>query len=473
MLPSLSYGLTRIQGVSSNHFSLEPNNSSTAQPNSISRFSLPENALWNTKSTALHFNATTAASGTDAGARLPAKIDSLVQSYRLTAGGVQLSSGHNLYNVLRHAKDVLCGDKTDSVLGHPEFVRSKTYVDGTAAIATTGNEVYANDGNRRFCINHWDGILGSLSPSILDTSLFPSLTLEVVWAPVSVLSSVAGVTLSGTKSATDQLKTTNFTNNGAQGATYTCHDIVLSINVIGMASNLYDEMVSSRMNSVGFLEMPFTNYFMSENTHTGSTRFSVATQSLDRVIVVQRAAGFDTQKAPVLVTGHREANAFVHNHPKADYAAGANLFDVGQAGLENIFDSHTEKYVGAFFNFKETKTSSGTPKYQFQIQGTQIPQVEASVEEMYAISKDAMDVHTPMKNMTLAQYRDNYMVQAIRLALPDSSVFRTISGLDTRGINLDGQYRASNLLASTNVVLFMECTSCIRLGSGRSLEVVV
>ena len=92
---------------------------------------------------------------------------------------------------------------------------------------------------------------------------------------------------------------------------------------------------------------------------------------------------------------------------------------------------------------------------------------------MYAISKDAMDVHTPMKNMTLAQYRDNYMVQAIRLALPDSSVFRTISGLDTRGINLDGQYRASNLHASTNVVLFMECTSCIRLGSGRSLEVVV
>ena len=122
MLPSLSYGLTRIQGVSSNHFSLEPNNSSTAQPNSISRFSLPENALWNTKSTALHFNATTAASATTAGARLPAKIDSLVQSYRLTAGGVQLSSGHNLYNVLRHAKDALTGSHCDPVLSHPEIL---------------------------------------------------------------------------------------------------------------------------------------------------------------------------------------------------------------------------------------------------------------------------------------------------------------------------------------------------------------
>ena len=97
----------------------------------------------------LHFNVTT----TGTGARLPPKIDSLVSSYRLLAGGVQLSSGHNLYGVLRHAKDALTKNHTESVLGHSEMVRAKSYVDNSA-ITGTDNEVYAADGQRWCCAAH-------------------------------------------------------------------------------------------------------------------------------------------------------------------------------------------------------------------------------------------------------------------------------------------------------------------------------
>ena len=463
MLPSLSYGVSRIQGVSSNHFMLEPNNSSTATPNSITRFSLPENALWNTRATTLHFNATTSGSG----ARLPPKIDSLVQSYRVSAGGVQLSSGHNLYNVLRHAKDAICGNKCDTVLGHPEMVRTKTYVDDTAAITGINAEVYADDGVRRFAISHWEGFLGSISPSVLDTSLFPSLTLEIVWAPVSVLSSVAGVKLSGT--AGDL----NFDKNGDKGCSYTCRDLLLSINVVGLASNMYDEMVSSRMQSTGYLELPFTNYFLTENTHATSTRFSVASQSLDRIIVVQREKGFDDQTAPVIVEGHVVSGAFCHATAVSGFATPG--VDVGVPTFDNggILDTRKEKYITRFFNFSEKAGSSGAaPKYSFMLQGTQVPQVEASAEVMYAITRDAFDLHHTEQSMTLSQYKKNYMVQAIRLCLPDSHTFRTISGLDTRGISLDGFYKAS-IDSDTNVCLYCECTSTIRVGAARSIEVVV
>lgn len=472
MNANLQFALTRVQGVSANCFLLEANNSSSAAPTGITRFSLPENTLWNTRETVLHFNATTSGSG----ARLPAKIDSLVSSYRLSAGGVQLSSGNNLYNVMRHAKDALTKNHTESVLGHSEMVRQKSYVDGSV-IAGTAAEVYTANGARRFAIKHWDGILGTLDPSIIDTSLFPSLTLEIQWAPNSVLSTVAGVTLSGTKSAADAVLTTNYDLDGAGSCSYAIDSMLLSINVIGLASSFYDEMVQSRLASVGFLELPFKNYFVTENTHTGSTRFSVATQSLDRIIVCQRATGFDTQKAPVVATGHIVAGAFTSAIPitATNGTASAVVVDVGVPQFDSggVYSTRTEKYIPEFFNFKETLSGGTAARYQFQIQGTLIPQAEVGTEEMYAISCNAMQGYHLEDKMTLQQYRDNYMVQAIRLNLPDSEYSRELSGLDTRGITMDGVYKATGLATTTNVVVLCECTSTIRLGNARSLEIVV
>ena len=120
--PALTYFLDRLSGFSTNIFRLETQNNDTATANKILRFSLPANALLNMRSFALHFNAKTTASGQ--GARLPAKIDTLIERVEVTAGGVQLSQGLNYYNVLRHAKDALYGDKTNSVCGHPDIVRT-------------------------------------------------------------------------------------------------------------------------------------------------------------------------------------------------------------------------------------------------------------------------------------------------------------------------------------------------------------
>ena len=103
--PALTYYLDRLQGFSTNIFRLESQNNDTATANKILRFSLPANALLNMRTFALHFNAKTTATGQ--GARLPAKIDTLIERVEVTAGGVQLSQGLNNYNVLRHAKDAL------------------------------------------------------------------------------------------------------------------------------------------------------------------------------------------------------------------------------------------------------------------------------------------------------------------------------------------------------------------------------
>ena len=58
--------------------------------------------------------------------------------------------------------------KEDSVLGHTEYVREKSYVDGST-IATTDPEAYADDSQRRFAVNigKLPGILSSIDPAIL------------------------------------------------------------------------------------------------------------------------------------------------------------------------------------------------------------------------------------------------------------------------------------------------------------------
>ena len=93
--PALQYFVEKLAGFSTNIFKLEPQNSTTASPNQIIRFTLPSNALLNLRSFALHFSATTSSSGAGAKARLPPNISSLIERVEVTAGGVQLSSGSN------------------------------------------------------------------------------------------------------------------------------------------------------------------------------------------------------------------------------------------------------------------------------------------------------------------------------------------------------------------------------------------
>ncbi len=142
MNSNLSYMLSRVQAVSTQSFRLQPQNSTSASPGQQIRISLPSNTLLNTRSCKLLFNVTTTGQ-----ARLPAKIDSLIDRVTLEAGGVTIDGGNlNNYGVLRHAKDALMGSKTDSVLGHPEMVRAKPYHNG--AIAYSESECLRRKGGK-------------------------------------------------------------------------------------------------------------------------------------------------------------------------------------------------------------------------------------------------------------------------------------------------------------------------------------
>merc|ERR1712147_163007 len=95
---TLAVFLERLNGFSTNYFRLEPQGSNSARANNIVRITLPANALVDLRSFTLHFDAAVSGGGK---ARLPNKIDSLVERVEVAFGGVQVAAGNNFYNVLR------------------------------------------------------------------------------------------------------------------------------------------------------------------------------------------------------------------------------------------------------------------------------------------------------------------------------------------------------------------------------------
>lgn len=464
--PALTYFLDRLSGFSSNVFRLEAQNQDTASANKILRFTLPSNALLNMRSFALHFNATTA--GATAGARLPPKIDTLIDRVEVACGGVQLSAGANFYNVLRHAKDALEGDKTNPVLGHPAMVRTVSYVDGGSAITGTNNETYASTNKAtQFCVDHWEGFLGTCEPKIIDSSLLPDIVVSIYLADNDVLASVAGISLSGTGSS-------DIVDDGAGSATYTLNNIHATIECIGLAGSVYNNMVAGMIASAGFLEVPFKQYFSFQDTVSQTMRFTVATQSLDRIWVAHRQSGYNAQGGAVLVKGHKVSGAFTSTATIADTTtAGAVTQDIGisEYDIGGVLDYNSEKYVTKFVNFPEP-ASSTKPLYQFQLNGAYYPQFRATFEEMNQISRNSVNYGGKKCNYSLDTAKTNYSVQCIRLNMPESEYGRLISGLDTRSVSLNGYYNVDNMSGTPTMNLFCECSSTLRIGAGRMLEVV-
>jgi len=164
---NISFFMQRLQGVSTSHFKINPQTGGNQTSGKLVRFELPTNSLVNLKSLRCFFAANTSGSGAIS---LPADVSSFVERISVYMGGVLVGNGHQGYNTLVHAKKALCGDKCNPTLGHPEIVRAKSYHNG-ASFADGAPETYADNGREHFCIDHWEGLLNSLEPSIIDTGL--------------------------------------------------------------------------------------------------------------------------------------------------------------------------------------------------------------------------------------------------------------------------------------------------------------
>ena len=97
--PNVSYFMSRLQGVSTSHFKIYPQNSGSQSANKILRFELPSNTLLNLKSCRMLFNITTTSSDTTTTVvRLPNDTRSFIDRMAIYMGGVLVQNSFSNYN---------------------------------------------------------------------------------------------------------------------------------------------------------------------------------------------------------------------------------------------------------------------------------------------------------------------------------------------------------------------------------------
>ena len=461
MQSALSYFSNVLSGYSSNIFKMMPAGKTTnIGANDIVTLTMPSNSIVDLRSFKVYFDAST----TGTTARLPPKIDSLIARCEVLAGGVQLAQGTNFYNVLRHVKDSLCQSKTNPVSGHPELIRTIKDLDDTAIgnnpepLASASQ--YIGTGESAYCIDYWEGFLGTAEPRFLDLSLLPDLQVRLYFAPNSVLtdsdSSAAGAALTAAEGSA-------FTGSVASfAATYTVTNLFSTIECISLSDSSYDEMLADQMANQQFLEVPFKAYYVFQQEHTGTSRFQVSTQSLDRIWTTFRYSG-------AAVTG---AVATGRQYP---FTAGGPPIPVlgytPNTPVETRIASGLEKYSTAQFNFQ---TPAADVNLQWQLNGAFIPQAPMSASELYPFTAHNLPSDDyAQEKLTMCEYLRHRFVSCVRLNFKDSERSRIISGLDTRSSNLSGLMETSNATVTDyNSWIALETTSTLRIEAGRAISVV-
>jgi hypothetical protein len=475
--PNVSYFMSRLMGVSTSHFKIFPQNSGSQSANKIIRFELPSNTLLSTKSCRLMFSIATTSSSTVTQVRLPNDTRSFIDRMAIYMGGVLVQNSFSNYNVLVHAKKALGADRcSDTTLTHPEICRTHSYHTGaafsTANPAVEGRHESYDSLATQLAIVDWEGFLGTCEPGIIDTGLFPQITIEITLADNVICPSMVYAVDTPLALATNAT-TTGIAAASAGTPSYTMDNITMQVEVLGMASSVLDEVVAQRVSQVGYLSIPFKNYFSFSSSHSSTSRFNVNSASWDRLWVAWRDPNGGSVSGAVPVSGYKLAGAFTTATSQG--ATTTLTQDIGkpQYDIGGTLDTNKEKYVARAFNFVEPLLAGQTvSNYQLQINSANYPAYKLTVPEAYALTMNSIDVYDKTRVMSLDQYRDNYFVQCYRFCLPESDYSRLSSGLDTRATSAQCALVTENVTNSVPCFIFAEVTSELRVAN-RAIEVIV
>jgi len=451
----LEYFCSRLEGLSVGHFRLEvQNQQSNISPQSIIRVTLPSNALVEVPSLAFHFNAQCDGATATASTRLPNGIDQLINRCEVSIGGVSVASGANFYNVLSKAKDIIDGAELDAGMDHPEIITlgvDNNYVDGTDLTLDVDEAPTSDNNSAQFCISKWKGFLGSIEPPILSTDLVGDVVVSLFLEQANL--AVMGIT--GTAGPPKSISDAQFVVAPTTALSYTLNNVYFTIKAYSMADGVLDRLYAEQMAQNEHLEVGFLQYFSYRDTSSGSTRFNVATQSLNRIIVAhhKNASPTGAARAPVLATGY---NTVV---TKKD---GNRVLGLGKA-----------KYIAPYTQFSEpAPAGGGKVLYEWQLNGAKYPMFRATAEDLLLIARQSgqkKHMHDP--NMGLQQYLADNFVSCMKLTL-DAPNARYIQGLDVRGTSLNGFYQMYNLAGTPTITIFLECSSSLFISPGRQVAVV-
>lgn len=254
---SLQFMASRLAGYSRRKIRVVSTSSTEATGGSILQVRLPQEvvdlstlSLWGKFST-------TAGASSNASIY---DVNMLVENYTLSVGGQVLNSTFDYPSIWFALNQYQMGDKANAQL----LLSNMLTIDSSTSKHVAPS---SNISSREICIDQWLGILGSLSPQILDLSLLPEVILTIRFAQA------------------DDVLVGNNATAGTLG--YTLSDISFECDVLGLPP-IYYQTIQSYLSGGGVLECPFTNIVSfqgaSQNVGGAIQSFQLASQSIDAVV---------------------------------------------------------------------------------------------------------------------------------------------------------------------------------------------
>lgn len=240
---------------------------------------------------------------------------------------------------------------------------------------------------------------------------------------------------------------------------YSLSNIYFTIRTCSFDNNFYDDILSEKLSSGGEIEIPYSNYYninQVQSAGASSTRFSVNTQCLNKVISVNRPSYYNSLAGAMI-------------HAPCGYGTRAD----GSFGLV---------HKGAFF-----QTTSGVEPFtcsilsnpnlwQYQINNAFIPNVKIDPSYAFYNHLEAWNLHNSWSDAVISGTPNIFLLSnyqmAIALDFMDSSIPRLCSGVDTRGAVSVAYLLQDDNNAGDRTDIFTCFTSVLKVGANQQIQVI-
>lgn len=399
---SLTYYCSALKNFSSNTFQLRPYRINDVGSSEIVVVELPPQALISADSLCMHFKmSTTASGGTNSFCGAPRHIETLLTRIVVELNGQSIQSCSNLEHVTNLLMQLQSG---------PDLItKRQVYANGQAQVAPT-----ANLSSQAFKIQHFTGLVSSLRPGIIDTSLLGSVRLHLYLASPSVLILPA---------------------SGPTTYNYTLSNIYLTCDSLNIDDGIFYSIHDKYLSSGNSYSMLFDNYYtalFSAPTPAQSNRFSVSTQSLDALWAF-----------------------FLPNH-----------------GVASTVNANT----GQSDYFK--KLGTGVTNWSFNVNNVQHPVYQPDADDAFVLLMNSLgkthELYGGIDPLITSStvWKSDFWTAGISLAYNQGDNDRLVSGLSTLGQNASIAFSSTGSGTTTNLMVVCKTTSEIRISAGKNIEII-
>ena len=478
----LQYGLDQISGVSTNSFSIV-SSSAGDEVSSGGRFTflLPSVGLMDMKSSKINFGIKLVGNGSRLGKYSTSLIDQIV----VRAGGVTISQSQSgLYGVWNTIQEETGQTHQNEVSGHRECNGTMDAV-GSILTANDAETYHVGIGATTNLFEISLGELAEIHPRLVDLSLLPQISIEVVLANDTVLASCKDSTLN--KGQANNACVVN------AASSWSMLRPKLQANMYSLMSGAYENALRSRMEQTGFLQLCFPNTVAFSQQFTGSARFSIAAMSLNKLTTVFRQRKHATLGGFVPLLGYASHTAASPTMNQIGGAGAANtgiaryqqksqqfmlptvLPDPDAAGNGTVNGAGLDSAGTAAIDYGQGGITAPV-NLQYSIQSALVPQYPVGQGEMMNLTCWANGIDALPDCKSYAEFFFNKCIFAFPLDLPSERHDRcAISGLSTIGSNAFITVNGSggNLNTSDfDCITFATTTSILRVGAGKSIELL-